>query len=323
LGTGPTSGLTTGVTGLTPAVTPTVFPPVTSVTPTVTPPVVTTPKTVIDPTTGLIAKAVGDVASNVANQQGITDARNLINQYGTQAATSLADAYKNAQGLNVASRTDLGNIYKNTSGNIQDLYNQQVGYQDPYQDIGRAGSQGLLANQDYLTRQFGAADLNANLAPNYAFQLAQGQMANQRAANMGGGSLGGNALQGLQRYTQDYAGNAYQQAFNNFNTQRQNIYGNLSKMADIGTTSGGQLASLGNTLGGNLGSLSSNYGSNLTTGYGQGIGAANAYGLNTANLATGIGGALASNAAQTGANNATMLSNLGNTALLSSMIKAT
>jgi len=203
------------------------------------------------------------------------------------------------------------------------LYNQQVGYQDPYQDIGRAGSQGLLANQDYLTRQFTNADLNANLAPNYAFQLAQGQMANQRAANMGGGSLGGNALTGLQRYTQDYAGGAYQNAFNNFNLQRQNIYGNLSNMANIGTTSAGQLANLGANYGSNMGSLASNYGSNLTQGYGQGIGAANAYGLNTANLATGIGSALAGNAVAGGANTATALNTLGNTALLGSMIKAT
>jgi hypothetical protein len=273
--------------------------------------------------TGLGLSALGTGLGGLANQAGISDARNLINQYGTQAGTNLATAYQNAQGLNAANRTDLGNIYKNTTGNLYDLYNKQIGIQQPYQDIGQAGSQGLLANQDYLTRQFTNADLNANLAPNYAFQLAQGQMANQRAANMGGGSLGGNALQGLQRYTQDYAGGAYQNAFNNFNTQRQNIYGNLSNMANIGTTSSGQMANLGNTLGGNLGSLASNYGGNLTTGYGQGIGAANAYGLNTANLATGIGGALASNATQTGANNATMLSNLGNTALLGSMLKAT
>jgi hypothetical protein len=272
---------------------------------------------------GLGLSALGTGLGGLANQAGITEARNLINQYGTQAGTNLATAYQNAQGLNVANRTDLGNIFNNASTNMQNLYNQQVGYQDPYQNIGRAGSQGLLANQDYLTRQFGAADLNANLAPNYAFQLQQGQMANQRAANMGGGSLGGNALQGLQRYTQDYAGGAYQNAFNNFNTQRQNIYGNLSNMAQLGTTSAGQLANLGNQYGSNMGSLASNYGGNLTTGYGQGIGAANAYGLNTANLATGIGGALASNAAQTGANNATMLSNLGNTALLGSMLKAT
>ena len=330
---------------------------------------------------GLALNAIGNVAGTVANQQGITDARNLINQYGTQAGTALNNAYTNAQNLGAANRTDLGNVYQNlntnlnntinaqaglygqtntnlannysnTLGNLQNLYNQQVGYQQPYQQIGNQGASGLNANKDYFTRQFTNADLNANLAPNYAFQLQQGQMANQRAANMGGGSMGGNALQGLQRYTQDYAGGAYQNAFNNFNTQRQNIYGNLSGMAQIGSTSAGQLANLGNTFASNLGSLSSNYGGNmlsnagqlqtgynqygsnltgaantyggnLTTGAGQGMNAANVYGLNAANLATGIGGALASNATAAGANNATALSNLGNTALLGSMIKAT
>jgi hypothetical protein len=273
--------------------------------------------------TGLGLSALGTGLGAVANQSGISDARNLINQYGTQAQTALSNAYKNAQGLNTANRTDLGNIYANTSGNMQNLYNQQVGYQNPYQDIGRAGSQGLLANQGYLTHQFDTNDLNTNLAPNYAFMLGQGQMANQRAANAGGGALGGNALQGLQRYTQDYAGNAYQQAFNNYNTQRNNIYNSLAGMANIGTTSAGQLAGLGNTYGSNMAGLSSNYGSNLTTNAGQGISAANQYGLNTAGLATGIGSALASNATQTGANNASLLSNLGNTALLGSMLKAT
>jgi len=349
--------------------------------PTTVVPPVTTPKTIIDPTTGLITKAVADAAGSIANQQGITDARNLINQYGGIANNQLNTSYQNAQNLNAANRTDLGNVYTNlnknlnntlnaqaglygqtntnlannyanTLGNMQNLYSQQVGYQNSYQDIGRAGSQGLLANQDYLQHQFDANDLNTNLAPNYAFQLQQGQMANQRAGNMGGGALGGNALQGLQRYTQDYAGGAYQNAFNNYNTQRNNIYNSLAGMANIGTTSAGQLAGLGNTYGSNLGSLSSNYGGNmlsnagqlqgaynqygsnltgaantyggnLTSSYGQGINAANAYGLNSANLATGLGSALASNATQTGANNATALNNIGNAALYGSVIKPT
>ena len=273
--------------------------------------------------TGLGLSALGSALGTAANQSGISDARNLINQYGAQAGTALANAYRNAQNLNAANRTDLGNLYANTSGNMQNLYNQQVGYQNPYQQIGAQGAAGLAANQDYLTRQFNANDLNTNLAPNYAFQLQQGQMANQRAANAAGGSLGGNALQGLQRYTQDYAGGAYQQAFNNYNTQRNNIYNSLAGMANIGTTSAGQLAGLGNQYGSNMGSLASNLGGNLTTSYGQGIGAANAYGLNTAGLATGIGSALASNATQAGANTSSLLSNLGNTALLGSMLKAT
>jgi hypothetical protein len=388
---------------------------------------------------GLALNALGSGLGAVANQSGISNARDLISQYGNTANTQLNTAYTDAKALNAANNATLANNYANlgtnlntnlasqvgaydtanqgikanaatqlgllantyegqkaqaannaaalntnfanTRGDLYDIYNQQVGIQQPYQDVGQAGSQGLINNQDYLTRQFGTADLYSNLAPNYAFQLGQGQMANQRAANMGGGSLGGNALRGLQDYTQNYASGAYQNAFNNFNTQRQNIYSTLAGMANIGTTSGGQLASLGNTLGGNLGSLSNTLGSNLTsntgnllgagtaygtntsgvtnnlsnvlssnlgqmqgaynqygsnltgasnalggnltTGAGQGINAANLYGANSANLATGIGSALAGNASASGANTATALGNLGNLALVGSMLKAT
>jgi hypothetical protein len=273
--------------------------------------------------TGLGLSALGNILGSAANQSGISNARDLINQYGTQAQGNLAKAYSDAQGLNVANRGDLASNYAKTQSQLGNIYNQQVGIQQPYQDVGRAGSEALVANVPYFNKQFGTADLYSGLAPNYEFMLGQGQMANQRAGNMGGGALGGNALTGLQRYTQDYAGNAYQNAFNNFQNQRQNIYGNLSGMANIGLTSAGQLASLGNTYGSNLSGLSSNYGVNLTNNAGQGIGAANAYGLNTANLATGIGGALAGNATASGANTANALNTLGTTALLGSMIKAT
>lgn len=273
--------------------------------------------------TGLGLSALGNVLGTAANQSGISNARDLINQYGAQAQGNLAKAYADAQALNAANKADLTSNYAKTQGQLGDVYKQQVGFQQPYQQVGQSAAQGLIANQPYFTHQFDVNDLNTNLAPNYAFQLQQGQMANQRAANMGGGSLGGNALQGLQRYTQDYAGNAYQQAFNNYNQQRNNIYNSLAGMANIGTTSAGQLAGLGSNYGSNLAGLSSNYGGNLTTAAGQGINAANAYGLNTANLATGIGSALAGNATATGANTANALNTLGNTALLGSMIKAT
>jgi hypothetical protein len=64
--------------------------------------------------------------------------------------------------------------------------------------------------------------------------LGQGQQAQQRAANVGGGLIGGNALRGLEQYTQDYANNAYQNAFQNFNTQRTGIYNTLAGIAGIG-----------------------------------------------------------------------------------------
>jgi hypothetical protein len=98
------------------------------------------------------------------------------------------------------------------------------------------GNPVMNTGSGYFQKQFDASDLAKGLAPNYDFMLGQGQMANQRAANMGGGALGGNALQGLNRFTQDYAGNAYQNAFNNFQTQRGNIYNTLAGIAGIGQT---------------------------------------------------------------------------------------
>jgi hypothetical protein len=144
---------------------------------------------------------------------------------------------------------------------------------------------------DYLTHQFNAADLAAGLAPNYDFMLQQGQMANQRAANMGGGALGGNALQGLNKYTQDYAGNAYQNAFGNYQTQRQNIYNTLAGIAGIGQT-----------------------GQNAT----------NTAAQNATNAASqlGVGSAAAQAAGLTGSTNAlaNTVGNVGNTYLLSSLL---
>lgn len=106
-----------------------------------------------------------------------------------------------------------------------------------YQMYDAAGNPtGMGTGSGYLQHQFDATDLAKGLAPNYDFMLQQGQMANQRAANVGGGALSGNTLQGLQKFTQDYAGNAYQNAFQNYQTQRNNIYNTLAGIAGIGQT---------------------------------------------------------------------------------------
>jgi hypothetical protein len=88
----------------------------------------------------------------------------------------------------------------------------------------------------YFSHQFNANDLNATLAPNYAFQLDQGQRANQNAAGVAGGLVGGNALKGLQDYTQNYAAGAYQQAYKNYTDNQTNIFNRLSNIAGLGQT---------------------------------------------------------------------------------------
>jgi hypothetical protein len=143
----------------------------------------------------------------------------------------------------------------------------------------------------YLTNQFNNQDLNANLAPNYAFQLQQGQQALANQQNASGGLVSGNTLKAMQDYTQNFAGNAYQNAFANYQGQRTNIYNTLASIAGLGQTAQG----MSNTLATN-------------------------YGTNTANLATGAAAAQA--AGTVGAANAysSGAQNIGNAYLLSSLL---
>jgi len=130
----------------------------------------------------------------------------------------------------------------------------------------------------YLQHQFNAEDLKAGLAPNYDFMLQQGQMANQRQANVGGGAIGGNALQGLQDYTQNYAGNAYQNAFTNYQNQRTNIYNTLAGIAGLGQNAQNTTANLAQNVAGNIGQAT--------------IGAANANAAGTLGQAGALAGGL-------------------------------
>ena len=131
-----------------------------------------------------------------------------------------------------------------------------------------------MAKSGYFTHQFDNTDLNSNLAPNYAFQLGQGTGANLAQSNATGGLVGGNAMKGLQDYTQGYASNAYQNAFNNYQAQRTNIYAANSGLAGLGenAVTGSANTQLG--IGTNI--------SNITQGIGNAqaasqIGQANAY----------------------------------------------
>jgi hypothetical protein len=230
------------------------------------------------------------VGSALLNTLGTANTNNAI----SNAANTQAQAGSNAQNL----ITGFGQNY----GQLQAPY-QQTGVQAT-NALGSLGSgtynimnpdgtvKKVGTGNDYLTHQFNAQDLQAGLAPNYDFMLAQGAGANRNLANASGGQISGNTLQGLNTFNQNYASNAYQNAFNNYQTQRQNIFGNLSQQAGLGNTSLGQLGSVGSSL-------------------------ANTYG----NLTTGLAASQAGATTAQAVNTQNALSNLGQTALLSSLIK--
>jgi len=142
----------------------------------------------------------------------------------------------------------------------------------PYQALGQTGVNALNQQLPYLTKQFTNADLNANLAPNYQFMLGQGQGATIENANVGGG--GSNVNLANQLFTQNYAQNAYQQAFNNFQGQQTNIYNRLSGIAGMGLQGATGAANAMIGTGTNVAGLTSGLGNAQAASQ---IGQANAY----------------------------------------------
>ena len=259
-----------------------------------------TPSTAITPSAA--APAAAAAAAAPAAAAGLTTAQAAA--LGIPAAAAIIGTGLTNKAISNAASTQAA-AGANAQDLIHGLYTAQSQIQAPYQQLGNQavntlGSLGSgtynTLNPDgtvastgtgsgYLTNQFNNTDLNAQLAPNYAFQLQQGQGQAQNAANVGGGLLSGNTLQGLNTYTQNYAQGAYQNAFTNYQNQRNNIYNTLAGQAGIGQTANQQLSSLGGQL-------------------------ANTYGNVTTGLAATQAGATTAQAV----NNANLLSNLANTA---------
>ena len=260
--------------------------------------------------TAAAAISSGAVPAGVGTGTDLSTLLTPTNVLGVKGILDTLGSNKTIAGINSAAATQQA-AYEQSKKDLAGLYANQQGYQRPYMATGTnalsnigALSTGPYTQYDvngnpigtgtgsgYLQHQFDASDLAKGLAPNYDFMLQQGQMANQRAANMAGGGFGGNALQGLNRYTQDYAGNAYQNAFTNYQNQRQNIFGNLSNLAGLGQGATKDLTA-----------------------------ATGAYGTNLTNL--NVGNAAAQAAAQVAAaqQSGTNLSNLGNTAVVASLL---
>lgn len=175
-------------------------------------------------------------------------------------AAIVTSAFIGSQGAKGAASTQAA-ASANAQNQLQANYQSLAPNYTPYQQTGSQGLAGLNQQMPYLTTPTSTyqpmtnADLNANMAPNYAFQLQQGQNATNLANNATGGLIGGNALKGLQDYTQNYASGAYQnaltnymgqqnQGFNQNQTQQTNIFNRLSGIAGIGQNAVSGLSNL-------------------------------------------------------------------------------
>ena len=150
-------------------------------------------------------------------------------------------------------------------------------------------------------QMFNNQDLNAQLAPNYSF-VNQQNLQNLKASLAATGDLQtGQGLKDIVNYSTNNAQNAYQQAFNNWNTQNNQI----AQRLQYGSTQGQGAA---NTVA----QLSGNTGSNIASTVTGSTAASNNYltGAASANAAGQIGTANAIGGAFTGATNGYLGANI-------------
>jgi hypothetical protein len=202
------------------------------------------------------------------------------------AGATLVSGYMGSQAAKGAARTQADAAAQAQAQLLEAGREARTGY-EPYTEAGKTALSDLTGKLPYFQQQFTNKDLNATLAPGYEFRLGQGQKANLQQSNLTGGAVSGNAQRALQDYTQNFATGEYANAFNQFQTQRTNIYNQLSDIAKMGLT--GQQGYANATLGTgtNIASITSGLGNaqaasqiaqgNILGNAIQGVGNAGAY----------------------------------------------
>jgi len=159
-------------------------------------------------------------------------------------------------------------------------YNQQMfdtinAQNEPYRNVGQKGANlyGNLADSGYLTAQPSMNDLT-RLMPNYQFGLNQGMGQLNSQINAGGGLISGNAIQGGQQFAQGYAGNALNDAFNQYQANRTNVVSNVNALTNVGQQANATTATAASGASANASNMLSSIGNAQAAGT---MGSANAY----------------------------------------------
>ena len=170
----------------------------------------------------------------------------------------------------------------------QNEFNQITGMEQPYLQAGNtalsalqyglgtgpepAGGAPTGIGAGSLNQPF-TADYMKQYSPAYQFQLQQGQQGvlNQDAGAQGAES--GAALKDLIGFNQNYASTAYNNAFNQYQTQQQNTFGRLASLVGTGQAAASQQAQAGTALSGGIAQSAQNVGTAQAAGT---VGVANA-----------------------------------------------
>lgn len=154
---------------------------------------------------------------------------------------------------NKAAKTQAGAANQATALQ-REMWQKQLELQKPFYEAGITGQNALLqylglggdanaANYGAGMKPFTGADLATE--PGYQFRLSEGINALNKQAAARGGMMSGAALKEAARYGQDYASGEYQNAYNRYWNQRNQLLNPLQSLLGQAQTSAGTIGSAG------------------------------------------------------------------------------
>lgn len=176
--------------------------------------------------------------------------------FGISAGTYLMAGTALAGGLLGANAAKSGaSAQANAANQAADISNQQYQQtradQAPWREAGGRALTKLEGMADY--KPFDMATFQQD--PSYQFRMDQGLKAIQRSAAARGNQLGGSTLGALQNYGQNAASQEYQNAFNRYQTERNQTLAPYMTLAGYGANANTLTANAGATNAANVGNL--------------------------------------------------------------------
>lgn len=166
-----------------------------------------------------------------------------------QSASAGLQAIVGNNAIDKASNAQV-NAQKDANAFAQKQWDQTQAYLSPYREQGQNALNTLMA-------QYGNGGSTFNMSnfyqdPGYQFRLAEGQKALERSGAARGMTLSGAQAKALNSYGQGMASQEYQNAYNRFNTDQNNMFSRLYSLANMGLSASNGTANLSNAYSNNM-----------------------------------------------------------------------
>ena len=218
---------------------------------------------------------------------------------GAMALGSIAGGVISAGGARDAARTQ-ADAANNAAALQKEQFDQQMALQEPYRQAGLTGQNRLMellglggnagaAGYGQYARDFSMQDFQQD--PGYAFRLGEGLKAMGHQAGARGGLISGQTMKGMENYRQGLASQEYGNAFNRYQTNRQNQLQPLGNLMSSGQAAASNQAGAAGQYGVNAGNLMGQAGQSIAAGQ---MGAANSIGNALSSSASAYGNYLQS-----------------------------